>query len=214
MMRPSSLLLAVLSLLFISGLFVSVQAQSGRRAPKPTNKVEQSDAVPAQSTPSETSPTAATNTSAAAKTTLLVASYNSNPRFGGSAIVIFFNFNKRLNESASFAAKTIGSMKREEAERRAKAEQEAYTIFLEVQPDVYQQGTLVINSPDLIIRYYILAPVTGKVKGKGKVYYQAMGGSRTRTGDLGDTPIKITPEAAGSEAADLVLDWFRFNDRQ
>lgn len=207
--RPSSLWLSLLSLLMMASVCVKVQAQSGRRAPKSPSTPVQPAPAPAQSSP-ETTPTA-TN-AAAKKTQLLVASYNSNPRSGGSAIVIFFNFNKRLNESATFAAKTIGSMKRDDAERRAKAEQEAYTIYLEVQPDLYQQGTLVMNSPDLIIRFYILAPVTGKVKGKGKVYYQAMAGSRSRTGDLGDTTIKITPEAAGIEAADLVLDWFRFNE--
>jgi hypothetical protein len=206
--KASSLLLTVLSLLIISGASMTGQAQSGRRAPKPTRQVEQIEATPA-SKPEETQP--AKTTAAAAKTTLLVASYNWSQRSGGSAITIFFNFNKRLNESASYAARSIGSMKREEAERRAKAEKDVYTIFLEVEPDVYQQGTLVMNSPDLIVRYYILAPLTGKVKAKGKVYYQAMSGPRARTsGDLGDPSIKITAEAAGIEAADLVLDWFRF----
>ena len=79
--------------------------------------------------------------------------------------------------------------------------------------DNFQRGTIILNSPDLQIEYLILAPRTGKKQTTGKVYFQAIGGGRMRKSDWpGGTPIKITPEAAGIEAADYVHDWLRLDE--
>jgi hypothetical protein len=56
----------------------------------------------------------------------------------------------------------------------------------------------------------VLAPHTGKRQTKGKVYFQGIGGGRMRkSGWPNGTPIRITPEAAGIEAADGLYFWLK-----
>ncbi|MDT7603167.1 MAG: hypothetical protein QOF61_1164 [Acidobacteriota bacterium] len=119
------------------------------------------------------------------------------------AETIFNKFVERLSQSLKTTS--LGLVKHEVAEQRARAETENYVIWLELERDSYQQGRVIFNSLDYVVKYSILAPGTGQVKAKGKLYYQAMGGARTRQGE-GDI-VKITPEDAGETAADLVLDW-------
>jgi hypothetical protein len=83
-------------------------------------------------------------------------------------------------------------------------------VLLSFEIDNVQDGTIVLNSPDLQVEYQIHEPVTGKKLTKGKIYFQAIGGARARKSEWpGGTPIKITAEAAGIEAADHVHDWLR-----
>jgi hypothetical protein len=116
---------------------------------------------------------------------------------------IFNTFVVRLGQSLKTTS--LGLVKHDEAEKRARAETENYVVWLELERDTYQQGKVIFNSLDYVVRYSILAPGTAQVKAHGKLYYQAMGGARTRTGE-GDL-VKITPEDAGNTAADMVLDW-------
>ena len=67
-----------------------------------------------------------------------------------------------------------------------------------------------MNSQDLEIEYFVLAPHTGKKQTKGKVYFQGIGGGRMRKDNWPNgTPIKITPEGAGIEAADGLYFWLK-----
>ena len=76
--------------------------------------------------------------------------------------------------------------------------------------DSFQSGTIILNSQDLVIEYFVLAPRTGKKQTKGKVYFQGIGGGRMRkSGWPNGTPIRITPEAAGIEAADGLYFWLK-----
>ena len=76
--------------------------------------------------------------------------------------------------------------------------------------DSFQSGTIIVNSQDLNIDYSVLAPVTGKRQTKGKVFFQGIGGGRLRkSGWPNGTPIRITPEAAGIEAADGLYFWLK-----
>lgn len=97
----------------------------------------------------------------------------------------------------------------------AKAETESFVVLLNFEIDSFQNGTIILNSPDLQIEYQILAPRTGKKLTKGKIYFQAIGGGRMRRSEWpGGTPIRITAEAAGIEAAQHVHDWLRLDEVQ
>jgi hypothetical protein len=76
--------------------------------------------------------------------------------------------------------------------------------------DSFQSGTIITNSQDLEIEYFVLAPRTGKKQTKGKLYYQSIGGGRLRKSEWPNgTPIRITPEAAGIEAAEGLYFWLK-----
>jgi hypothetical protein len=124
--------------------------------------------------------------------------------------VITASFIKRLNEYANVAGTSIGDLKHAQAVKRAKAEMSSFVVLLSFDIDNVQHGTIILNSPDLQIGYLVLAPRTGKKQAMGKIYFQAIGGARMRRSDWPNgTPIKITPEAAGIEAADHIYDWLR-----
>jgi hypothetical protein len=56
--------------------------------------------------------------------------------------------------------------------------------------------------------YSVFRPHTGKEQTKGKVYYQGVGGGRLRKSEWPTgTPIRITTEAAGIEAAEQLHAW-------
>src|SRR4029450_7799494 len=88
---------------------------------------------------------------------------------------------------------------------RAKSETEAFVVLLKFDINSYQSGTIILNSPDLEIEYFAFAPQTGKKDVKGKVYFQTIGSGRMqKSGWPNGTPIRITPEAAGIEAAETL----------
>ncbi len=122
---------------------------------------------------------------------------------------IYAAFLQRLNEQKNVAAVAIGDLKkREHAVKQARTETDRFVVLLQLEIDNYQEGTIVLNSPDLEIKYLVFAPVTGRQKFKGKVYYQAIGGARARKDAWPNgPPIKITPEAAAIAAADGLYDW-------
>jgi hypothetical protein len=120
---------------------------------------------------------------------------------------IYNHFAGRMAESMKI--NSVGLVKREEALRRAKEEPESYLVWLELERDSVQGGRIIFNSPNITVNFKIIDPRTGESKGKGKVYYQAQAGGGTRRDEPGDgAAVRITPEAAGEEAADQALDWF------
>lgn len=121
---------------------------------------------------------------------------------------IYASFVQRLNEFANVSGATIGDIKRQQAILRAREEKEALVIFLQFEVDNFQEGWLILNSPDLEVKYFVFAAGSGELKTKGKVYYQAIGGAKARKDNWPTgTPIRITAEAAGIEAAERVHDW-------
>ncbi|MFN2492343.1 MAG: hypothetical protein ABR501_05605 [Pyrinomonadaceae bacterium] len=122
--------------------------------------------------------------------------------------VIAASFVKRLSQYANLECSSIGDIKESQAVSRAKAEADAFVTLLKFDIDSYQEGTIILNSQDLQIEYVVFAPGTGKKQTKGKVYFQAIGGGRMRKSDWPNgTPIKITAEAAGIEAAEDLYAW-------
>ena len=205
--------LAAFLLLF--GLFDSIEAQSGRRAPKP-----QPAGSPAPS-PTSAATTGSPNPDLPLtpplgdlqqKVQLLIGKQPTRKRLQ-SEDVIFASFVKRLTQYTNVLVTSIGDLKHTEAVIRARTEAESFVVLLSFEIDSFQRGTIILNSPDLRIDYLVLAPRTGKKQMTGKVYFQAIGGGRMRKSDWpSGTPIKITPEAAGIEAADYVHDWLRLDE--
>ena len=133
---------------------------------------------------------------------MLVARQRTSKRLP-SEDVISASFLKPLGEHVDVAGTSIGDLKRDQAVKRAQKESDSFVVLLQFEIDNFQEGSLVLNSPDLEVKYFIFAPGTGKQQSKGKVYYQAIGGGRMRKSNWPTgTPIKITTEAAGIEAAE------------
>ena len=186
------------------------KAQSGRRA-KSASAV--TSAPPPSATPGE-SPTPdkvklPTPGELSSKVQLLVARQPTSKHYQ-SEDQIFASFIKHLNQYENIEAISIGDVKEGQAVQRAKSEIEAFVILMKFDIDSFQNGTIILNSQDLNIEYSVLAPHTGKKQTKGKVYFQGIGGGRLRKGNWPNgTPIRMTPEAAGIEAADGLYFWLK-----
>jgi hypothetical protein len=186
--------------LFVFVLCATAQAQSGRRVragtqpgtPPPAPVIELTKPEPAP--PQRVLP----------KVMLIVAVHVE--KGSDRTATIISAFVSRLGQSMQTTS--LGIVKHEVAEKRARAETENYVVWLELDRDAVQNGQIIFNTSDYVVRYSVLAPQTAKVVAKGKVYYQAMGGPRGRSGE--DKVIKISPEATGEAAADMVLDLLAF----
>ena len=122
--------------------------------------------------------------------------------------VIFNSFIHRLNELPNIQGTLIGNLKRDEAAKRALAETDAYVVLLQFEIDNFQGGKVVINSPDLEVKYFVFPPRSNQPHLRGKIYYQSLGGPQGRKANSpGDPPIRITVEAAGHEAAERLYLW-------
>jgi len=119
--------------------------------------------------------------------------------------VIAASFFKRLTDFINVDCTSIGDLKQAQALARAKSEKEAFVVLLKFDMNNYQSGTILLDSPDLEVEYFAFAPRTGKKHAKGKVYFQTIGSGRMqKSGWPNGTPIRITPEAAGIEAAETL----------
>lgn len=189
-------------------LHVSGKGQSGRRAPRPEPR-SSSAATPATEG-SDSVPNVGNNKGnhrLERPTKLLVARQLTSKQLP-SEVTIYASFIKRLNEFTNVSGTSIGDVKRQQAILRAREETESFVVLIQFEIDNFQEGRLVLNSPDLEVKYFIFAPGTGQQKAKGKVYYQAIGGAGMRKDNWPNgPPIKITVEAAGIEAAERVHDW-------
>jgi hypothetical protein len=176
-------------------------AQSGRRAPRTPPATNLGDNTPNEKRVPSLRP------ELSRKVNILIGRQPTSKHLAEED-VIYGSFIKRLNEFASVTGTAIGDVKRSDAVKRAQAESESYVVLLRLDVDDYQNGTILINSHDLIVEYYVFAPGTGKQQSKGKVYFQAVGGGRLRKSDWPTgTPIKITPEAAGIDVAEQLHGW-------
>jgi hypothetical protein len=129
---------------------------------------------------------------------------------------IFSSFLKRLTDFKNVTAISGGDLKHDAAVKRARQETEAIVVLLEFDVDDFQHGTLILNSPDLDVKVLVFAPKTGQKKFEGKVYYKAVGGPMLKRDNSwpSGTPIRITTEAVGIEAAEQVRDWLIVDERR
>ena len=176
-------------------------AQSGRRAPKP-NPVP----IPTPQTDAEITPKSS-GRELKNRVSLLVGMEPSSKHLL-SEDAIFANFHQHLGEFKNVTAASIGDIKRDRAVKRAKSETDAIVVLLQFDVDEFQNGTLILNSPDLDIKVLIFEPRTGEKKFEGKVYYKALGGPMLKKDNWPNgTPIRITKDAVAIEAAEQVRDW-------
>jgi hypothetical protein len=190
-------------------LLLSTQgfAQSGRKTTKPP---QNPTTVPLPSDEKEAPVTSARDLTH--KVTLLVGRQLTSKHLL-SEDAIFANFVKRLNEIKNVTATSIGDIKHDALIKRAKSETEAIAVLVQFDVDTFQNGTIFLNSPDLDVRVSVFAPTTGQQKFKGKVYYKAVGGPMLKKDNWpSGTPIRITTEAVGIEAAEQVRDWLILQD--
>jgi hypothetical protein len=204
--------LAVLLLLF-GVLEQQAEGQSGRRASKTRHGESRVPSPVAKPDAADTDLVATPPSGSLQNKVKLLIGKNPTQRRLQSEDVIFASFINRLNSHTNVSGTFLGDIKRQEAVMHAKSETESFVVLLNFEIDSFQNGTIILNSPDLQIEYQILAPRTGKKLTKGKIYFQAIGGGRMRRSEWpGGTPIKITAEAAGIEAAEHVHDWLRLDE--
>ena len=198
-------LFAASSLLLL--LATQTIAQSGRRAPKPTQ--------PPVSTPEPGKhPTIPDTRELTRKASLLLAKQVSSKHLL-SEDAIFASIVQRLSEFRNVTATSVGDLKRDAAVKRAKQENESIVVLVQFDVDDFQKGTLILNSPDLDVKVLVFAPRTGQKKFEGKVYYKAVGGPMLKKDNWPTgTPIRITTEAVGIEAAEQVRDWLMVEERR
>lgn len=199
-------LLAASSLLLL--LATQTVAQSGRRPPKPTQPpviTPETDKKPS-SLPS--------GRELSRKTSLIVGKQNSSKRLL-SEDTIFAHFVQQLTGFKNVTTTSVGELKHDDAVKRAKSETAAIVVLLEFDVDEFQKGTYILNSPDLDIKIVVFAPGTGKKQFEGDVYYKAVGGPMLKKDNWPNgTPVRITTEAVGIEAAEQVRDWLIVEERR
>jgi hypothetical protein len=182
-------------------LTAEASAQSGRRAPLN---------LPIPDTPNSTIPKPADanlGPELSRNLTILVTREPTSKHFVAED-AIYASFINRLNQYSTVKALPIGDLKRGDAKKRARGESEAFVVLVHFGIDSFQEGTILLNSQDLIVEYSVFAPTTGKQQSKGKVYFQQVGGGRLRKSEWPTgTPIKITTEATGIEAAEQLYAW-------
>jgi hypothetical protein len=197
--RKKKRIFAASSLLLL--LATQTIAQSGRRAPKPAQPPASSPQADADVTPKPGA------RELKERVSLVVGRELSSKRLL-SEDAIFANFLKHLGEFKNVTAISAGDLKRDQAVKRAKAETQSAVILLQFDVDEFQNGTLILNSPDMDVRVLVFEPKTGQKKFEGKVYYKAVGGPMLKRDNWPTgTPIRITTEAVGIEAAEQVRDW-------
>ena len=196
-------MLAASSLLLL--LATQTIAQSGRRAPKP--------AAPPVSTPNTDSEASKNSARELKQRVALLVGRETSSKHLVSEDAIFSDFLKHLGEFKNVITTSMGDIKRDRAVKRAKSETESAVVLLQFDVDEFQSGTLILNSPDLEVHVYIFEPKTGQKKFEGKVYYKAVGGPMLKKDNWPTgTPIRITTEAVGIEAAEQVRDWLLVQD--
>lgn len=195
--------IAVIALLTASFVF-EASAQSGRRTTgQPTVSPTPPPVTSAEGVPVEA--VRPTLTAEALPKVKLLFARQLTSKHHANEDVIAASFFKRLTDYLNVDCTSIGDLKQAQALARAKSERDAFVVLLKFDINSFQSGTIILNSPDLEIQYFAFAPRTGKKHVKGKVYFQTIGSGRMqKSGWPNGTPIRITPEAAGIEAAETL----------
>jgi hypothetical protein len=125
------------------------------------------------------------------------------------------NCTRRLGDAADVIATPAGrGMNRAEAIRRAKAEKQAYVVWLQIESDLADSGKQSKNGPDeLYVRYTIFEPVTANIRQWGRthqlIYKTGRGGVSSPTSSK-NSPLysEYALKQAAREAAERVLEAF------
>ena len=196
-------LFAASSLLLL--LATQTAAQSGRRAPPKPSPTPvpspQTDEVAPKSSARELK-----------QRVSLLAGIEPSSKHLLSEDAIFAHFLNQLRDFKNVTVTSLGNTKRDRVVKRAKTETETLVVLVQFDVDEFQSGTVILNSPDLDVKVLVFEPKTGQKKFEGKVYYKAVGGPMLKKDNWPTgTPIRITTEAVGIEAAEQVRDWLIVN---
>ncbi|MFN2532237.1 MAG: hypothetical protein ABR555_13165 [Pyrinomonadaceae bacterium] len=177
-----------------------VIAQSGRRAPRPSQ--------PATTTSEETTASQKLWERPLKQEVTLIIGKQLTSTHLPSEDAIAASFFNRLGQYTNVHVISAGTLKRQDAVLRARQETNRIVVLIQFDIDRFQRGTIVLNSPDLDVRALALLPQTGAEKFKAKVYYKAVGGPMMKRDNWPNgTPVKITTDAVGIEAAEQIHDW-------
>ncbi|MFL6207635.1 MAG: hypothetical protein ACJ74W_02225 [Pyrinomonadaceae bacterium] len=173
--------LAALSACLLLACCLSVVAQSGRRQPPP---------VPSAPVPTPTPEPTPVKLAPPAEVRVLVTN-NSSASMNLSMIdsrIVADTLLQRLHASKSLKVETADRMSRDAARKRAKAEENRFVIWIELQTNGMSTDTMGGRQPypeDLHIQYIIYQPGTGATKANGNVYLRTV---RTLPGGRGTLP--------------------------
>jgi hypothetical protein len=201
----------LVAVFFLLAITITVDAQSGRRSSSGQTTA-----------PSVSGPKTVEKTTAKApKIQLLVSVEDHNLLVGVPYYLsdtVLDNCVRRLNDAAEINATTVGrGMTRTEAGVKAKAQKEAFVIFLQIESDIAPSAKQAKNGPDeLYLRYTIFEPATARIKQWGRTHQQIY-----KTGQGGvSTSSKNSPvyseyalKQAAKEAAERVLEAFEIKLR-
>jgi hypothetical protein len=195
---------AAIALLVMFVFCAAVAAQSGRHGEKLT-------AVPVPVDPPTTNSVPVSSAPRLLEKTQLLVARQTTRKHLRTEDVVFASFIKRLNEYPNLECLPLGDMKQSQAAARAKTETVNPVVIVTFDIDSYAGGTIILNSQDLEIEYFLFAPHSGKKQTQGKVYFQSVGSGRLRKSNWPNgTPVKMTPEDAGIEAAESLYQWLVF----
>jgi hypothetical protein len=199
---------AAFTLVFVLSLASTNLAQSGRKGRK-------SDPVPVATPEPEPSPPPDVSSAKTKPRFTFLVGLDRNDTFSNLPMYAYEGVLRsligRLEDSPVVkVAASQSNMGRGEAIKNARAESEAYVIFLQLGLDSLSMSGQSSGNYDVIIEYSVLAPVTAKQLTYGRTYTQAQ---RRRGGILtpptssvyGDRYLNL----AAQEAADKILAYFR-----
>lgn len=192
------------TLSLIAACAVSAEAQSGRRARKPTVVTP----PPPEPSPEVKKPVQETKPS-------LTFIIGSDRHESFSYIPSYFSDSvmracaDRLDDAPSVRVDVVHrDINRGEAIKRAKEEKEAFVVWLQLRTEYAAAGRTDLN--ELYLEYWLFAPTTGKTTTTGRVYQQAYStgpvivGPRT-TGRTSAAYTEILLKRAAREAAERIL---------
>ena len=190
-----------LTLLAICAL--AIVAQSGRRVRKsePAVPVPTPEATPTPTLAAKPAPTL----------TFIVAV----EKFGEVSRVSLYTYSAvlrscadRLNASSSVKADTSShDMSRADAVRQAKAEKEAYVVWLQLRANNYGRPSVYDDPNNVYVQYTVLAPTTAKQVTSGNTYPEAYRNTRGRV-PTSTTQGDYYLNQAARGAAERILDHF------
>ena len=201
----------LLAVCFLLAITITVDAQSGRRS---SSGQTTTPSVSGQKTVEK----APANTP---KIQLLVSIEDRNLLVGVPYYLsdtVLDNCVRRLNDAAEINATVARrSMTRAEAVTKAKAQKEAFVIFLQIESDIAPTAKQAKNGPDeLYVRYTIFEPATARIKQWGRthqqIYKTGQGGVSTSSKNSAVYSEYALKQAA-KEAAERTLEAFEIKIR-
>ena len=212
---------------FLLAVFVfNASAQSGRKPEKPTKPTppatngtatQPSTPPPDNSSSSTTTTSGNRSRSTAEKTPIVVADDGStkNDRYAKTMVEYFV---ARLDETQATSS-YVGQLKKNQAARRAKTENNGWVVYVEIHVDRFGSG-MGYGQPDMTFNYIVYRAGSDQEVAKGKVKMQGTNSSNSGRGPLGiPQPVptsssgKSTPEETGRAAADQVMIAIQSNTR-